>query len=94
MQPGVYSNRMKHLRRWETVKLLRLHGFKTPEVFESAKAYLKGSFAGNVESKAIQASYYKVENALKDPQKKFEYYKLSTATSEITNTPPVKFPKN
>ena len=94
VQPAAYHNRMKHLRRWQVVKLLQAHGFKTPNVFKEAEAFLGESFAGNVTHKAIEASFYKVQHALKDPAEQFEYYTLSTGTAEITKTPTVTFPKS
>lgn len=93
IQPAKYRARMKHLRRWQIVKSLQLTGSKIPKVFDEAKKHLKKTFAGNVTSKTIEASYYRVKSAFDDPQRKHEYYSVITDTSDLTDTP-VIYPKN
>lgn len=89
IQPAKYRARMKHFRRWQVVKRLQLNGSKIPKVFDEAKKHLKKTFAGNVTSKTIEASYYRVKAALDDPQKKYEYYPIITYTSDLTDTPDI-----
>lgn len=92
IQPGNYRAMMKRLRRWQVVKMLQLKGSKIPKVFEEAENDLGKKFGGSVTASAIEDSYYKVENALKNPTKKFQYYTLITETSDLTETPKI-YPK-